>query len=109
MGYRKYGNRKTVIDNITFDSKAEADYYCQLKLLERAGKISDLRLQPKYELIPKQKGERAVHYIADFEFAEKEKTVVVDVKGMKTKDYILKRKLFKQLYGDKYEFREVTE
>ncbi|MBN1114444.1 MAG: DUF1064 domain-containing protein, partial [Oligoflexia bacterium] len=48
----KYKNVKTTVDGITFDSKKEADRYSELKLLERAGKIKDLILQPKFEIIP---------------------------------------------------------
>ena len=49
--YRKYHNTKTVADGIKFDSKLEAERYEQLKILERAGVIRDLKLQPEYELI----------------------------------------------------------
>ena len=51
----KYGNKKTVVDGITFDSRKEAKRYQELKLLEKAGEIKDLRRQVKYELIPSQK------------------------------------------------------
>jgi len=102
----KYGSKLTTVDGIVFHSKAEAERYLELKLLEKNGAIQDLRLQPKYPLIPKQHGERAVDYIADFEYTENGRVIVVDVKGMQTRDYIIKRKLFKWLYGDKYEFRE---
>jgi hypothetical protein len=92
-----------------FDSIKEKDRYIELKLLEKAGLISRLKLQPKFELIPKQESERAVMYYADFQYREKYWTaeppprfayreVVEDVKGVKTKDYIIKRKLFKQKY-----------
>lgn len=54
---RKYGNRKTVIDGIHFPSKLEAARYQQLKLLELAGQITGLELQPRFELIPKQRGQ----------------------------------------------------
>ena len=124
----KYGARKTVVDGITFDSKKEANRYRELKLLERAGEICCLRLQVPFELIPAQyeetgevytkgasKGqpkrgkciEKAVVYRADFVYTEDGRQIVEDAKGMPTKDYIIKRKLFRQLYGDQYEFREV--
>ncbi len=89
----KYHNRKTVIDGITFDSAKEARRYMELKLLERAGEISNLQRQVKYDLIPKRGKERSVTYIADFVYQEKGNTVVEDVKGVRTKEYILKRKL----------------
>lgn len=104
----KYRAVKIVIDDIKFDSKREAGRYQVLKLLESDGKITDLELQPKYELIPKQEGERAVVYRADFRYIDTEsgKVVVEDVKGMKTKDYIIKRKLFK-LQNPEVEFKEI--
>ena len=110
----KYGNRKVTINGITFDSKREMNRYCELKLLEKAGEISDLELQKKYELIPAQYidgkcVEKAVQYKADFVyqvpvhditeedghiiFSDGYETIVEDVKGMRTKDYIIKRKL----------------
>ena len=49
----KYNNTRPVVDGIKFDSKREAERYKELKLLERAGKISDLILQPRFELLPK--------------------------------------------------------
>ena len=97
----KYRNRRTVYDGITFDSQREANRYAELKLLERAGEISDLKLQVPFELIPKQPGERAVKYIADFVYTEDGQTVVEDVKGKKTRDYIIKRKLLLWVHGIK--------
>ena len=98
----KYGNIKTTTsDGITHDSIKEANRWCELKLLERAGKIQHLQRQVKYALIPKQEGERAVEYIADFVYHEDGKLVVEDVKGKKTKDYIIKRKLMLWVHGIK--------
>ena len=96
--YNKYSAKKTIIDGIKFDSKAEAERYRELKLLERAGKITALKRQVKFELIPKQADERAVYYIADFTYEVAGETIAEDVKGYKTKEYIIKRKLFKSLY-----------
>ena len=103
----KYSNKKTVVDGIMFDSKKEAGRYCELKLLEKAGEIQNLTLQPKFLLIPKQDDERAVYYTADFEYVDNKlkATVVEDTKGFKTKDYIIKRKLFKSIFK-KYKFIE---
>ena len=103
----KYHSRKTLCGGILFDSKKEAARYGVLRLMERAGEIQNLTLQPEFELIPKQKGERAVKYRADFMYEENGRTIVEDVKGMRTREYIIKRKLFRYIYGDKYEFREV--
>ena len=79
----KYGAKKVVVDGEVFDSRKEYYRWCDLKLLERAGKISDLKRQVKYELIPKQDGERACTYVADFEYIQDGKKVVEDVKGYK--------------------------
>ena len=96
----KYGNTKIRVDGRLFDSKAEAARWQELQLLERAGEITELERQVEYELIPKQKGERAVKYIADFRYIDHEgKTVVEDTKGVKTPVYILKRKLMLRVHG----------
>lgn len=95
----KYKNRKTVIDGIAFDSKKEAARYGELQLLDKAGSIQDLRLQVPFELIPKQAGERAARYIADFVYTENGKTVVEDVKGVKTDVYKIKKKLMLAVHG----------
>ena len=103
----KYHNQKTTIDGIVFDSKKEAKRYTVLKSLQDDGYIKDLKLQVPFELIPKQSGERAVKYIADFTYydIEKQVSIVEDVKGYKTDVYKLKRKLFKYRYPE-YEFLE---
>ena len=110
---RKYRNKKIVVDGITFDSKLEARRYGELKLLERAGEITDLQLQVKYTLIPSQRlnnkvVERAVTYTADFVYKLKSsgETVVEDTKGMKTDKYILKRKMMLYFHGIR--IKEVT-
>lgn len=100
----KYGNKKTVIDGITFDSKKEAKRYGELKLLERAGHIDTLSLQPKFTLIPSQRrddgvAERPCAYVADFMYRENGKFIVEDTKGFKTPDYIIKRKLMLEKHG----------
>ena len=83
------------LDGRVFDSAAERDRYAELLMLERAGKIEKLELQPRFEIIPKTvKGTRAHHYTADFRYIENGVCVIEDVKGMKTKDYILRRDLF---------------
>ena len=104
----KYGNQKTIIDGITFDSKKEALRYAELKLLARAGAISALELQKEFELIPTQRigkkvVERAVIYKADFYYYDRKtgKYVVEDTKGVRTKEYIIKRKLMLYVYGIK--------
>lgn len=100
----KYGNRKVATsDGIIHDSQKEAVRWTELKLLERSGEITDLQRQVKYELIPPQKGERAVFYIADFVYTDNRtgETVVEDTKGFRTKEYIIKRKLMLWVHGIK--------
>ena len=96
----KYNNTKIRVDGRLFDSKAEAARWQELQMLERAGEITELERQVEYELIPKQKGERAVKYIADFRYVDHEgKTVVEDTKGVKTPVWIIKRKLMLRVHG----------
>lgn len=107
----KYGNRKVTVDGLTFDSAKEAKRWRELCLLERAGAISDLQWQAKYELLPSQRVggkvvERPVTYIADFVYRDKAgNTVVEDTKGFRTKEYIIKRKLMLYVHG--IQIREV--
>lgn len=107
----KYGNKKTVLGNVVYDSQKEANRAFELGLLLKAGVIKNLERQKRFELIPKTETERAVFYYADFVYLEvrTKKMVVEDVKSpatKKNKEYIIKRKLFKYLYKN-YEFREV--
>lgn len=106
----KYHAKKAVVDGITFDSRKEANRFCELKLLERAGKIKNLQRQVKFELTPAFKDhtgkvfEKSSGYVADFVYDEilpmgLTKTVVEDVKGYRTKEYILKRKMMMFRYG----------
>lgn len=104
MTWRKYHNRKVTINGETFDSKKEAARWQELLLLQRAGKISHLNRQVTYTLIPSQyiEGkcvERAVKYVADFVYKENGNLVVEDTKGLKTPEYVIKRKLMLQVYG----------
>lgn len=129
MRIAKYGNKKTrTSDGILHDSRKEALRWQQLLLLERAGEIKDLKRQVEFLLIPDQrepstevyqKGEkkgmpkegklieRKVVYVADFVYTDKRtgKRVVEDTKGVKTKDYIIKRKLM--LYIHHIKIKEI--
>lgn len=102
----KYHATKTEVDGITFDSRLEATRYCELKLLFKAGEISQLRLQPEFELIPafrkNGKSFRKTTYKADFMYLDNRsgKYIVEDTKGFKTEIYKLKRKLFEHQYPD---------
>ena len=125
-GRSKYGNVKTTTDGITHASIKEANRWCELKLLERAGKITDLQRQVPFELIPAQyeeyrtgeyykrgekKGqlkikrrcvERSVVYIADAVYYENGKMIVEDTKSPATRkkeSYIIKRKLMLWVFG----------
>lgn len=126
MRRSKYGNRKTVANGIEFDSQKEARRYQELLLLERSGKISNLRLQVKYVLIPTQRApslevykagpkkghrkpgkvlENECAYIADFVYTQDGSEIVEDAKGMRTAAYRIKRKLMLERYG--IQIREV--
>lgn len=112
----KYGAKKIELDGLVFDSKKEANRWRELQLLQRAGEISELERQRRFLLIPTQrepdtigarggihKGrtiEHAVYYVADFVYRDKAGAIIVeDTKGMKTKDYIIKRKLMLFFHG----------
>lgn len=101
----KYNSKKTVVDGQKFDSKKEARRYQELLLLEKAGEIKNLSRQVKFVLIPSQRDEngkvveRECSYKADFTYEEGIKRVVEDVKGYRTKEYIVKRKLMLYQYG----------
>lgn len=119
----KYYNVKTkASDGTVFDSHKEARRYEELLLLQKAGKIRDLQRQVKYELIPNQYEtyerysktgerlkdgikllERKVDYVADFVYTitDTGENIVEDSKGMRTKDYIIKRKLMLAVHSIK--------
>lgn len=102
----KYKAIKTVVDGVTFDSRKEGRRYRELRLLEQAGVIEDLCLQPHFLLqeayVKNGKSVRKIEYIADFSYydLEKKKFVVEDVKGLKTDVYRLKKKIFEYKYPD---------
>lgn len=123
----KYGNKKELYGGEWFDSKRELRRFKELEMLQRCGKITELKRQVADELIPTQreksntfykrgenKGqpkpgpviESSVKYIADFVYNDSSgRTVVEDSKGSRTKDYIIKRKLMLFIHGIK--IREV--
>ena len=98
----KYHNKKVEYDGIKFDSVKEKNRYIGLKQLERLGVIQNLQRQVKYELQPsfKLNGKtiRSITYIADFVYIQDNKEIIEDVKGMRTKEYLLKKKLFEYKY-----------
>ncbi len=90
----KYGAVKTSVDGQTFDSKKEADYYCNLKLRLQAGEIKGFCLQPVFILAP------GLKYKADFIVFHNDGTSeIIDTKGFKTKEYIAKKKVFEDKYN----------
>lgn len=108
----KYHNSRTEVDGIMFDSKKEARYYLYLKQLEKDGRIANLRRQVPYELVPavwkdevvhlktkdkivRRQVQRPITYVADFVYTDVTdgSIKVVDVKGLRLKDYILKKKM----------------
>jgi len=97
----KYRAKKTVVDGITFDSKAEARRYGELKLLVKSNQICHLELQPRYDIIVQ--GHKICFYKADFRYQigmeDGGDVVVEDVKGMLTPVYRLKKKLVKACHG----------
>ena len=127
----KLNNHSITIDGIEFQSKREGNRYCELKLLQRAGKIKNLELQKRYELIPAQyetvetgeyykigakKGqpktkqvcvEQSLVYIADFVYEENGQTIVEDSKGFRDTSsstyakFVIKRKLMLWIHGIK--------
>lgn len=100
----KYHSIKTTIDNVVFASKKEANRYLELKLLLKGKQIQDLVLQPKYLLqegftvLFTREKIRPIYYIADFSYSEEEKKIVEDCKGVRTKEFLIKRKLFLKRY-----------
>lgn len=105
--YRKFHNRKTIVDGIKFDSMLEAQRYNELRLMQRTGLIKDLILQPEYELQPsfKKNGKtyRRIVYKADFSYVRVKdgKIIVEDTKGSEkiiTEVFKLKQKLFEYKY-----------
>lgn len=93
-GKSKYRANKVSIDGHTFDSQKEADYYCELKIKLQAKEINGFCLQPTFILAPKLK------YKADFiVFHKDNSTEIIDVKGVKTKEYIAKKKVFEDKFN----------
>jgi hypothetical protein len=95
----KYGAKRTLLDGITFDSKAEAAYYSALKLREKAGEVYEVQMQPPYALTVN--GLLVCVYKPDFVFydAVLKRTRIIDVKGVRTKEFIIKQKLMRACHG----------
>lgn len=112
----KYRNKKeTRIINgeeVIFDSQAEAFRFDHLKLMLQAGKIKNLTLQPEFTIMEgyRRNGRkiRDVKYIPDFKYTQDGDIIIEDVKGKKTKEYNIKKKLFLKIHGEAVRFFEVT-
>lgn len=94
----KYNNKITTVDGFTFDSKKEASRYFELKMLQRAGELSNLELQPRIPLMVN--GVKIGAYVGDFRYQTKSGDLVVeDVKSPVTKTpvYNLKKKILATL------------
>ncbi len=100
----KYHNRRTVVDGVVLDSQREANRYAELLLLEKAGEIEGLEVHPRFDL--QVNGVKIGTYVADFQYFDKRtnRSVVEDVKGVKTTVYQIKKRLVKALY-----FRDIVE
>ena len=101
----KYGNRKTAVDGIVFDSLHEANRWRDLRLMQSAGVISGLDRQVSFELMPNVRTRdgkmiRGIKYIADFVYTDEYgRRIVEDAKGMQTEVYKLKKKMMLWIYG----------
>lgn len=105
MSVHKYRNTKVPTSDGIFDSKREYARWCELKLLQRAGKINGLERQPVYELHPKFKdnrgvAQRAITYRPDFIYIENGKIVVEDIKGFANDRFSMKEKMFRYKYPE---------
>lgn len=111
--YRKFKNKKVKIEGLTFDSKKEFKRWKDLVDRQKNGEIKYLDRQVKFEILPKQVGERAITYIADFVYLDHQTSylVIEDVKSKVTKkqpEYIMKRKLVKYFYcGGNKDFEKI--
>lgn len=105
----KYKAKKNIVDGIKFDSIKESNRYIQLRQMEKLGVISNLQRQVKYELQPSFNFEgttiRSINYIADFVYELDGQEVIEDVKGVRTKEYLLKKKMF--IYKYKKNIKEI--
>lgn len=102
----KYRNKKMAVDGHTFDSKLEAGRYVELKRMQEAGLIFGLQTQVPFVLEVNR--QLICKYVADFVYVDIDgNRVVEDAKGVRTRDYLLKKKLMRAIHGiDIREFRK---
>ena len=104
----KYKNRQSIVDGIKFSSYKESQRYLELKIMQKCGDISNLKIQPRFELMPsfvyQGQVQRKIEYVADFSYTTKKgEKVVEDVKSKITKRlpvYRIKKKLLLFCYKD---------
>lgn len=91
----KYRNRRTeTSDGHMADSAMEARRWETLRLMERAGAISDLEFHPRYTLAA------GIVYEADAGYTENGRRIAEDTKGVQTKEFRLKARLFAEAHPD---------
>lgn len=94
----KYGNKKVQADGYTFDSQAEYRHYLELKWRKSVGEICDLKIHPRYKIVVSD--QLICTYVADFEYKDQQlKQHIIDVKGVETGIFKLKRKLMRIVNG----------
>jgi len=111
----KYNAKKTQVNGITFASRLEATRYQQLRLLEQAGEITALRLQPEFQIFTGYRDaetgekERSRFYVGDFQYIDNatNRIIVEDTKGIETPEFRLKWAMVKSAHPE-CEFRKVT-
>jgi hypothetical protein len=101
----KFGNKKTTVDGITFDSKLEARFYEFAKQMKADGHIKDFEMQKRFEVFPQFRKDgklyRKIEYVADFVIHHHDGSVeIIDTKGVETDVFKIKRKLFEHKYED---------
>jgi hypothetical protein len=108
----KYRSVRTRCEGIIFDSKLEAERWAELRMLENAGRITNLKRQVRFHLLDKLVHEGETHrkkaYVADFTYEDPDhdRPVVEDVKGVATPMYRMKKHMFLLKYGKDYVFIE---
>ena len=110
----KYNARKTMVCGRTFDSKREAEVYLELLAQKQAGEIVRIGFQPQYTLLEgfkdnTGKNQKPITYTADFFVTYADgRHEVIEVKGVRTRDYLLRKKMFLHMMRDtEIRFREV--
>ena len=101
----KYGNHPVVVDGVRYDSEKEYRRWCELKIMQKGGLISELQRQVPFELQPafyhKGKKIQAIRYIADFTYYDETgEYIIEDVKGVQTREYKLKKKMMQYRGND---------